>query len=227
MVSGFLDSADKAGASTRMKIEPMDMYSLNLIGDCRAVASDDILQIIFRGWMPVMILTPATRPDLVAWLCRFLTTLQLHWWILFVLCLIGHCLAVASDDILQIIFRGWMPVMILIPATRPDLVAWLCRFLTTLQLHWWILFVLCLIGHCLAVASDDILQIIFRGWMPVMILIPATRPDLVAWLCRFLTTLQLHWWICSCCVWLDTVFLWPVMISYKSSFGADPYTSYY
>ena len=122
MVSGFLDSADKAGASTRMKNEPMDMYSLNLIGHCLAVASDDILQIIFRGWMSVMILIPATRPDLVAWLCRFLTTLQLHWWILFVLCLIGHCLAVASDDILPIIFRGWLPVMILYQLL--DLIWW-------------------------------------------------------------------------------------------------------
>ena len=111
--------------------------------------------------------------------------------------------------------------MILIPATRPDLVAWLCRFLTTLQLHWWICSCCVWLDTVVLWPVMIFLQIIFRGWMPVMILIPATRPDLVAWLCRFLTTLQLHWWICSCCVWLDTVLLWPVMISYKSSFGAE------
>ena len=111
--------------------------------------------------------------------------------------------------------------MILIPATRPDLVAWLCRFLTTLQLHWWI---------CSCFVWLDTVFL----W-PVMISYKSSLGaeclwwslyqllDLIwkAWLCRFLTTLQLHWWICSCCVWLDTVLLWPVMISYKSSFGAE------
>ena len=170
-----------------------------------------------------MILIPATRPDLVAWLCRFLTTLQLHWWIRICSCFVWLDTVFLWPVMISYksSFGAECTVMILIPATRPDLVAWLCMILDHVEVALMNLFVLCLIGHCLAVASDDILQIIFRGWMSVMILIPATRPDLVAWLCRFLTTLQLHWWICSCFVWLDTVLLWPVMISYKSSFGAE------
>ena len=128
------------------------------------MANDDNSSIIFRGWLSVMIVLPATRTDWAS--CKFVhgfcvrSMVAPHgqWWQL-----INHLsgLIVWDDGVYQLLELIGPAVSLCMVCVSE---AWLC-----------------------GMASDDNSSIIFRGWLSVMIVLPASRTDwascklLVAW----------------------------------------------
>ena len=128
------------------------------------MANDDNSSIIFRGWLSVMIVLPATRTDWAS--CKFVHGFCVRsmvvwygqWWQL-----INHLsgLIVCDDGVYQLLELIGPAVSLCMVCVSE---AWLC-----------------------GMASDDNSSIIFRGWLSVMIVLPATRTDwascklLVAW----------------------------------------------